>query len=93
MLRAEVLKAVTHGLAAPNRILRTLRETGLRRGIERKSVPFPEKGAFHRPRIGGPAALCLLFLIVASGSARALDSGQPVSPYLRTVFKTDFLTM
>src|SRR5271154_5862493 len=86
MLRAEALKAVTHGVAAPNRVFRTLQKTRLRRVIERKSVPSPENGAFHRSRICGFAALFLSFLIVASGSGKALDSGQPATPYLRTVF-------
>ena len=89
MLRAEALKAVTHGLAAPNRILRTLRET--------VCVGSSNGRAFHflrRARSTGRAFAVLrpcvvLFLIVASGSGRALDSGQPASPYLRTVFTTE----
>jgi signal transduction histidine kinase/ligand-binding sensor domain-containing protein len=89
MLRAEALKAVTHQVAAPHRILRTLQRTRLRRVIERKSAAFPQNGAFHRPRICGFAPLFLLFLIVTSGLGRALDSGQPASPYLRTVFTTE----
>ena len=89
MLRVEALKAVTHGAAAPRRILRNLQRTRLRRVIERKSVPFTGNSALHKLRICGFAALFLLFQIVASGSGRALDSGQPASPYLRTVFTTE----
>ena len=80
---------MTHGAAAPNRILRTLQGTRLPRVIERKSVPCRENGSFHRPRMCGFAALFVLFLTVASGSGRPRDSGQPASPYLRTVFTTE----
>ena len=96
MLRAEALKAVTHGVAAPNRILRTLQGTRLPRVIERKSVPCRENGSFHRPRMCGFAALFVLFLtsslrVQEERSTQASRQAPIFAPCLPR--KTDFLTM